>query len=41
MKKNNLENIYNALLNEDPELTMDPELMAKSLAPIQKMLELS
>ena len=41
MKKNNLENIYSALLNEEPELTMDPDLMAKSLAPIKKMLELS
>ncbi len=41
MKKNNLEKMYNALLHEDPELTMDPELMAKAVAPIRKMLELS
>lgn len=41
MKKNNLENVYKALLNESPELTMDPELMEKSLVPIQRMLDLS
>ncbi|MCR4964798.1 MAG: quinolinate synthase NadA [Bacteroidales bacterium] len=41
MKKNNLENIYQALLNEEPELLIEPELMKKALAPIQKMLDLS
>ncbi len=41
MKKNNLENIYNALLNESPELIMDEELRTKALLPIQKMLEMS
>lgn len=41
MKKNNLENIYSALLNEQPELLMDKELMEKALVPIQRMLELS
>lgn len=41
MKKNNLENIYQALLNEAPELQMDEELRQKALVPIQRMLELS
>lgn len=41
MKKNNLENIYQALLNEAPELQMDEELRQKALIPIQRMLELS
>ena len=41
MKKNNLENIYQALLDEKPELLMDEELRQKALAPIQRMLELS
>lgn len=41
MKKNNLENIYQALLNEKPELLMDEELRQKALIPIQRMLELS
>lgn len=39
MKKNNLENIYNALLTEQPELRMDADLMAKALIPIRRMLE--
>lgn len=41
MKKNNLQNIYDALLNEEPELVMDEELRQKALLPIQKMLEMS
>lgn len=41
MKKNNLENIYQALLNEQPELIMDEELRQKALIPIQRMLDLS
>lgn len=41
MKKNNLENIYNALLNEQPELVMDEELRQKALIPIQRMLDMS
>jgi len=40
MKKNNLENIYNALLNEQPEIQLDAELMEKALLPIQRMLEI-
>lgn len=41
MKKNNLENIYQVLLDERPELIMDEELRQKALLPIQRMLELS
>lgn len=41
MKKNNLENIYSALLNEEPELIMDEDLRQKALIPIQRMLEMS
>jgi len=36
-----LQNIYDALLNEEPELIMDEELRKKALLPIQRMLELS
>ena len=39
--ENNLENIYQTLLNESPELIMDEELRQKALVPIQRMLELS
>lgn len=41
MKKNNLENIYSALLNEQPELIMDEEIRQKALLPIEKMLRIS
>ena len=41
MKKNNLENIYQALLNEEPELVMDEELRKQALLPLQRMLEMS
>ena len=41
MKKNNLEKIYQTLLNESPELIMDEDLRQKALVPIQRMLELS
>jgi len=41
MKKNNLINIYAALLEEQPELVMDEELRQKALLPIQRMLEMS
>ena len=41
MKKNNLQNIYDALLTEQPELIMDEELRQKALLPIQRMLDMS
>ena len=40
MKKNNVLNIYAALLEEQPELIMDEELRKKALVPIQRMLEM-
>lgn len=41
MKKNSLENIYEALLHEAPELTLSKEIMDKARVPIEKMLSLS
>lgn len=41
MKKNNIEKIYQTLLNEEPELLMDEELRQQALIPIQRMLEMS
>ena len=41
MKLNTLEKIYLALKYEEPELLMSEELIEKSKAPINKMLELS
>jgi quinolinate synthase len=41
MKKNNLENIYRALLEETPELILSQEIMDKARIPIEKMLSLS
>ncbi len=41
MKRNTLEKIYIALKYEEPEITMDKELMEKALKPMLRMLELS
>lgn len=41
MKLNTLEKLYKALLNEQPEIKVDPEVAAKAIRPIKKMLELS
>ena len=41
MKMNTLDNIYEALVNEKPEVTVDAELSEKALEPIQRMLDLS
>jgi quinolinate synthase len=41
MKMNNLENIYQALRDEKPELLMDAETIEAAKRPILKMLELS
>lgn len=41
MKLNTLEKVYEALLNEAPEIHVAPELAAKALRPIERMLELS
>ena len=41
MKMNNLENIYQALKEETPELIMDEDTIEKAKKPILRMLELS
>ncbi len=41
MKRNTLEKIYIALKYEEPQITMDNELMEKALKPMLRMLELS
>lgn len=41
MKMNTLQKVYDALLNESPEINVDPELAEKALRPIERMLELS
>ncbi len=41
MKLNSLAKIYKALLNEEPELLLDHDLMEKAKLPIVKMLSLS
>lgn len=41
MKMNTLQKVYDALLNEKPEIIVDPELSEKALRPINRMLELS
>ena len=41
MKMNNLENIYQALKGETPELLLDEETIEKAKRPILRMLELS
>lgn len=41
MKLNTLQKVYDALKNEQPEIIVDPELAAKAVRPINRMLELS
>lgn len=41
MKYNTLEKIYNALKNENPEVTLENKLMEKARLPILRMLEIS
>jgi quinolinate synthase len=41
MKMNTLEKVYDALLNEEPELVMDEELRASAFVPLQRMLDWS
>ena len=41
MKKNTLDNLYDCLLNEQPEIIMDTVLIEKAKAPIIRMLEMS
>ena len=41
MKLNTLEKVYAALRDEAPEIHVDPEVAAKAIRPIERMLELS
>lgn len=41
MRLNTLEKLYECLKNETPEITVDPEVAAKAVRPIQRMLEIS
>lgn len=41
MKVNTLEKVYNCLLNETPEIHIDPEIFERAKAPITKMLAFS
>ena len=41
MKLNTLEKVYKALRDEQPEITVDPDIARKALKPIERMLDLS
>lgn len=41
MKRNTLQKIYNALVYEQPEILMTPEMIEKAYLPIRKMLDIS
>ena len=41
MKMITLENIYQSLLNEKPEVSVDPKIRDAALRPVQRMLEIS
>jgi quinolinate synthase len=41
MKLNTLEKLYQALLDEKPEIIMDEALMKQAEIPIQRMLDIS
>ena len=41
MRLNTLEKIYNCLINESPQVSLDRELISKAKAPIDRMLALS
>jgi len=41
MRLNTLEKLYECLKNESPEILVDPEISAKAVKPIQRMLEIS
>ena len=38
MKLNTLEKVYKALRDEQPEIIVDPEIAAKAIRPIERML---
>lgn len=41
MRLNTLEKLYRCLLEESPEVTIDPDLCARAVRPIRRMLEIS
>jgi quinolinate synthase len=41
MKMNTLEKVYNCLMNEKPQIEIDPEIAKEAVKPIERMLELS
>lgn len=41
MKMNTLEKLYNTLLHEWPEITVDPAIAERAVRPIRRMLEMS
>ncbi|MDR1403758.1 MAG: quinolinate synthase NadA [Tannerellaceae bacterium] len=41
MRLNTLEKLYNCLLNETPEITVDASIREKAVRPVRRMLELS
>jgi quinolinate synthase len=41
MKLNTLEKLYHALLNGEPEIHLDPDLIERARRPLERMLELS
>lgn len=41
MKMNNLENLYQCMLDESPEIVLDADIAERALKPIEKMLEIS
>lgn len=41
MRLNTLEKLYNCLKNETPEITVDKEIAAKAVKPIERMLDIS
>lgn len=41
MKLNTMQKLYDCLLNETPEVTVEPSLIEKAVKPIEKMLKMS
>lgn len=41
MKMNTMQKLYNCLLNESPQIEVDPAIIDRALLPIERMLELS
>jgi quinolinate synthase len=41
MRLNTLEKLYLCMRDQEPEITLNPEIIAQALKPIQKMLAMS